>query len=137
MFNTLVYMSGITAAIPYGVSALAQIKWRVRTTARRPHPEVRPRRHDRRRRAGDVTGLFIWYSRNTRSRWEEWVPFVFAGIACLLGIPVYLSQRGSMSEPAPVPDVQVGGLDMSFHVDSEVGVLRQVIVHRPGSSCRG
>ena len=29
MFNTLVFMSGITAAIPYGFSALAQIKWRM------------------------------------------------------------------------------------------------------------
>ena len=29
VFNTLVYMSGITAAIPYAFSALAQIKWRI------------------------------------------------------------------------------------------------------------
>src|SRR3954471_11942740 len=29
VFNTLVYMSGITAAIPYAFSALAQIKWRL------------------------------------------------------------------------------------------------------------
>ena len=34
VFNTLVFMSGITAAIPYGFSALAQIKWRSRTTGR-------------------------------------------------------------------------------------------------------
>jgi L-asparagine transporter-like permease len=29
VFNTLVFMSGATAAIPYGFSALAQIKWRI------------------------------------------------------------------------------------------------------------
>ena len=29
VFNTLLYMSGITAAIPYAFSAAAQIKWRV------------------------------------------------------------------------------------------------------------
>src|SRR3954452_11007723 len=29
VFTTLVFMSGITAAIPYGFSALAQIKWRM------------------------------------------------------------------------------------------------------------
>jgi APA family basic amino acid/polyamine antiporter len=103
VFNTLVYMSGITAAIPYGFSALAQIKWRVQDnrTLRTP------------RFVRDVTiavvalvfsALFIWYSRNTGgSRWEEYLPFVFAGIAFLLGIPVYLAQRGRMSEPPAVP----------------------------------
>ena len=30
VFTTLVLMTGITAAIPYGFSALAQIKWRHR-----------------------------------------------------------------------------------------------------------
>ena len=34
VFTTLVLMTGITAAIPYGFSALAQIKWRWSTTAR-------------------------------------------------------------------------------------------------------
>ena len=29
IFNTLVFMSGITAAIPYAFSVLAHIKWRV------------------------------------------------------------------------------------------------------------
>jgi APA family basic amino acid/polyamine antiporter len=33
-----------------------------------------------------------------------WGPFLMAGGAAVLGIPVYLSQRGSMTEPAPVPD---------------------------------
>jgi APA family basic amino acid/polyamine antiporter len=103
VFNTLVYMSGITAAIPYAFSALAQLKWRIadNRTLRTP------------RFVRDVTialvalvfsVLFIWYSRNTGgSRWEEWLPFVFAGVAFLLGIPVYLAQRGRMSEPPGVP----------------------------------
>ena len=37
VFNTLILMIGIAAAIPYGFSALAQIKWRIadrRTVAR-------------------------------------------------------------------------------------------------------
>ena len=38
-----------------------------------------------------------------------------------------------MTEPAPVPDYTVRGSDaMTFHVDSEVGQLKQAIVHRPG-----
>ena len=48
--------------------------------------------------------LFIWYSRNTgHGTWVYWAPFTMAGGALLLGIPVYLAQRGHMTEPEPVP----------------------------------
>ena len=104
VFNTLVFMSGITAAIPYGFSALAQIKWRVQDNRTIHTPRF----------ARDVTVavlalafsiLFIWYSRNTgeETLWGEYLPFVFAGVAFLLGIPVYLTQRTHMTEPPPVP----------------------------------
>jgi APA family basic amino acid/polyamine antiporter len=105
VFNTLVFMSGITAAIPYGFSALAQITWRVRDN----RPVHTPRF------ARDVTVaavalvfsvLFIVYSRNTGedTLLGEYLPFVFAGVAFLLGIPVYLAQRARMTEPPPVPE---------------------------------
>ena len=104
VFNTLVFMSGITAAIPYAFSALAQIKWRVQDNRTLHTPRF----------VRDVTVavlalafsiLFIWYSRNTgQSLWEEYLPFVFAGVAFLLGIPVYLAQRARMTQPPPVPD---------------------------------
>jgi APA family basic amino acid/polyamine antiporter len=104
VFNTLVFMSGITAAIPYGFSALAQIKWRVQDNRTIHTPRF----------ARDVTVavlalafsiLFIWYSRNTgeETLWGEYLPFIFAGVAFLLGIPVYLTQRTHMTEPPPVP----------------------------------
>jgi APA family basic amino acid/polyamine antiporter len=104
VFNTLVFMSGITAAIPYAFSALAQIKWRVRDNRTIHTPRF----------ARDVTiavlalafsVLFIWYSRNTgeETLWGEYLPFIFAGVAFLLGIPVYLTQRTHMTEPPPVP----------------------------------
>ena len=104
VFNTLVLMSGITAAIPYGFSALAQIKWRIADN----RPVHTPRF------ARDVivavialvfSILFIWYSRNTgeTSVFKVWLPFIFAGVAFLLGIPVYLAQRTRMTEPPPVP----------------------------------
>ncbi|WP_433788899.1 amino acid permease [Actinoplanes sp. CA-252034] len=85
VFNTLVLMSGITAAIPYAFSALAKLKWR---------------------REGGVADLivavlalvfsilFIWYSRNSGDDWfVVWGPFLMAGAAGLIGIPVYASMR--------------------------------------------
>jgi APA family basic amino acid/polyamine antiporter len=105
VFNTLVFMSGITAAIPYGFSALAQIKWRLVD-----HRQLHTPRFVR-----DVvvaglglafSVLFIWYSRNTGEDtvWKEYLPFIFAGGAFVAGIPIYLRHRSSMSEPQPVPE---------------------------------
>jgi APA family basic amino acid/polyamine antiporter len=103
VFTTLVLMTGITAAIPYGFSALAQIKWRVADNR-----EVHTPRFVR-----DIiiaalslvfSILFIYYSRNTgNSFWVYWAPFFLAGGALLLGIPVYAAQRTRMVEPPPVP----------------------------------
>jgi basic amino acid/polyamine antiporter, APA family len=104
VFNTLVFMSGITAAIPYGFSALAQITWRLRDGRELQTPRV----------VRDViisvialvfSVLFIWYSRNTGEDqvWKVWLPFIFCGAAFALGIPVYAAQRNSMTEPEPVP----------------------------------
>jgi APA family basic amino acid/polyamine antiporter len=105
VFNTLVYMSGITAAIPYAFSAAAQIKWRLADNK----PVHTPRL------ARDVivaavalvfSILFIIYSRNTgadKTWFEEYSPFIMAGVAFLIGIPVYLAQRARMTEPQPVP----------------------------------
>jgi basic amino acid/polyamine antiporter, APA family len=103
VFTTLVLMTGITAAIPYAFSALAQIKWRLMDKRTMNAPKF----------ARDMTVavlsvifsiLFIWYSRNTgHSFWVYWAPFIFAGVALALGIPVYLARRGSMTPPEPVP----------------------------------
>src|SRR5207237_8855671 len=103
-FTTLVLMTGITAAIPYAFSALAQIRWRW---------------NDRRalvttRFVRDLVVavialvfsiLFIWYSRNTGadSPWTYWSPFILAAVALLLGVPVYRSQRRHMTQPETVP----------------------------------
>ena len=48
--------------------------------------------------------LFIWYSRNTgNDPLVYWAPFLLAGAALLLGVPVYRAQHGRMTEPEPVP----------------------------------
>jgi APA family basic amino acid/polyamine antiporter len=102
-FTTLVLMTGITAAIPYGFSALAQIKWRLAD-----HRTVETPRFLRDVIVAVValvfSILFVVYSRNTgNSFWIYWAPFFLAGGALLLGIPVYRAQRRTMTEPAPVP----------------------------------
>jgi basic amino acid/polyamine antiporter, APA family len=96
-FTTLVLMTGITAAIPYAFSALAQIKWR-RYDQKHIHTP---------RLARDLfiavlslvfSILFIIYSRNTgASFWTYWAPYILAGVALLLGIPIYRAQRSRMA----------------------------------------
>jgi APA family basic amino acid/polyamine antiporter len=103
VFTTLVLMTGITAAIPYGFSALAQIKWRLAD-----HRQMQRTRFTRDLVVAVLavvfSVLFIVYSRNTgHSFWVYWAPFFLAGGALLLGIPVYRAQQGKMTEPQPVP----------------------------------
>ncbi len=103
VFTTLVLMTGITAAIPYAFSALAQLKWR--------WADHRTMQTPRFVRDMIVAGLslvfsilFIWYSRNTgNSFWVYWAPFLLAAGALLLGIPVYLAQRSHLTPAPPVP----------------------------------
>jgi len=103
VFTTLVLMTGITAAIPYAFSALAQIKFRMVD-----HRQLETPRFVRDMIVAVValvfSVLFIWYSRNTgKSFWVYWAPFFLAGGALLLGIPVYRSQHRRMTEPEAVP----------------------------------
>ena len=103
VFTTLVLMTGITSAIPYAFSALAQLKWR--------WIDHRAMHTPRFVRDMIVAGLalvfsilFIVYSRNTgNSFWVYWAPYFLAAGALLLGIPVYLAQRRHMIPPGPVP----------------------------------
>ena len=104
VFTTLVLMTGITAAIPYAFSALAQMKWRLAD-----HRAIETPRFVRDMVVAVVSLvfsiLFIWYSRNTgHSFWVYWAPFLLAGGALLLGIPVYRMQQSRMTDPEPVPD---------------------------------
>jgi basic amino acid/polyamine antiporter, APA family len=104
VFTTLVLMTGITSAIPYGFSALAQIKWRI-VDRRAMHGQRFARDTAIALVALIFSILFIWYSRNTgASGFQYWAPFVLAGVALLLGIPVYFMQRSKMTEPEPVPE---------------------------------
>src|SRR6516164_5963343 len=103
VFTTLILMTGITAAIPYGFSALAQLKWRWAD-----HRELQTPRLARDMIVAVLalvfSILFIVYSRNTgHPFWVYWAPYFLAAAALLLGIPVYLAQRRHMSQPEPVP----------------------------------
>jgi APA family basic amino acid/polyamine antiporter len=104
VFTTLILMTGITAAIPYGFSALAQIKWRVID---------RRAMHGQRFARDMVVAVlalifsigFIYYSRNTGHSWfTYWAPFFLAGVSLLIGIPVYARMKNKMTEPGPVPE---------------------------------
>lgn len=103
VFTTLVLMTGITAAIPFGFSALAQISWRFKDRS------VGDAAHFVRDvvvagAALVAAAAFIYYSRNVDSSWYVvWGPFLMTGGALLLGVPVYLAQRGHMTAPLEVP----------------------------------
>ncbi len=103
VFTTLVLMTGITAAIPFGFSALAQLKWRARD--RRMGLTAHLVRDVLVAVAAVAASIaFIYYSRNTGSSWYGvWGPFLMTGGAFAIGVPVYLAQRGRMTEPAAVP----------------------------------
>ena len=104
VFTTLVLMTGITAAIPYAFSALAQLKWRF----------IDHRKMETPRFVRDivvagislvVSVLFIWYSRFTgESFWIYWGPFLLTIVAMLGGIPVYQRMHGRMNEPVGPPE---------------------------------
>jgi basic amino acid/polyamine antiporter, APA family len=103
VFTTLVLMTGITAAIPYAFSALAQIKWRIADQKKLETPRF----------ARDMivavlsvifSILFIYYSRNTgHSFWVYWAPYLMTIGAFLVGIPVYRKQRNKMKDVGEVP----------------------------------
>jgi APA family basic amino acid/polyamine antiporter len=103
VFTTLVLMTGITAAIPYAFSALAQLKWRIADN-RAMHTPRFLRDMIVAVLALVFSVLFIWYSRNTGATgFVYWAPFLLAGAALLLGIPVFISQRTHMTPPQEVP----------------------------------
>jgi basic amino acid/polyamine antiporter, APA family len=105
VFTTLILMTGITAAIPYAFSALAQIKWRIAD-----QQKLETTRFVRDMVVAVLavvfSAFFIYYSRNTgHSFWVYWGPFLLTAGAFVLGIPVYNSQRRRMSPPGEVaPD---------------------------------
>jgi basic amino acid/polyamine antiporter, APA family len=103
VFTTLVLMTGITAAIPYAASALAQLKWRIVDHQKGSTP------HFVLDMFVAIVALvmsvaFVWYSRNTgQEHWYvTWGPFLMAGGAAILGFPVYASMRKQMTRPEPV-----------------------------------
>jgi basic amino acid/polyamine antiporter, APA family len=109
VFTTLVLMTGITSAIPYGFSALAQLKWRWID-----HKTLETPRFARDMIVAVLalvfSILFIYYSRNTgQSTFVYWAPYLLAAVALLLGIPVYLSQRNRITQPPPMPPYPVDG----------------------------
>jgi basic amino acid/polyamine antiporter, APA family len=93
VFTTLVLMTGITSAVPYLFSALAQMKWRL----------IDRRQLETARFVRDVivatlvvifSALFIWYSRYTGNGfWVYWSPFFLTIVAFAVGVPVYRAQR--------------------------------------------
>jgi APA family basic amino acid/polyamine antiporter len=102
VFTTLVLMTGVTAAIPYAFSALAQIKWRL---ADRKQLQVARFVRDMVVAVLAVvfSAFFIYYSRDTgHSFWVYWGPFLLSAGALVLGIPVYHSQRHRMTAPGHV-----------------------------------
>ncbi len=103
VFTTLVLMTGITAAIPYGFSAAAQIKWRIADQKQIESPRF----------IRDMivavlalvfSALFVYYSRDTgHSFWVYWGPYLLTVGAFLIGVPIYRRQVPRMAAPGEVP----------------------------------
>ena len=132
VFTTLVLMTGITSAIPYAASALAQLKWRLldRQKGHTPHFALDV--------GVAVVALvmslaFVWYSRNSGDELVRRLGSVPDGRwsrrAGHPGLPL-AAQLDDRARPRA--RLQVRTEHMTFHVDSEVGQLKQAIVHRPG-----
>src|SRR3954463_7785705 len=113
VFTTLVLMTGITSAVPYLFSALAQMKWRL----------IDRRQLETARFVRDmivaglvvvVSALFIWYSRYTGQEfWIYWAPFFLTLVAFVLGVPVYRAERHRMIAPDRMPPYRPLGRDAS------------------------
>jgi APA family basic amino acid/polyamine antiporter len=111
VFTTLVLMTGITSAVPYLFSALAQMKWRF----------IDRRRLETARFVRDmivaglvvlVSALFIWYSRYTgQDFWVYWAPFFLTLVAFAVGVPVYRAERHRMVAPDGMPPYRPVGRD--------------------------
>jgi basic amino acid/polyamine antiporter, APA family len=103
VFTTLILMTGITAAIPYAFSALAQLKWRAAD-----RPAIGTPRFLRDTVVAGLavvfSGCFVYYSRNTgHGTWVYWAPFLLTAAAFALGTLVYNSQRHRMTRPGGAP----------------------------------
>ena len=132
VFTTLVLMTGITAAIPYAASALAQLKWRIQDSEKGHTPHF----------ALDVGVALVSLVMSLRVRLV--LPQQRCRLVRRLGTVPDGRRRCAAGDPGlPLPAldddrarprarVQVRGTPMNFHVDSEVGQLKQAIVHRPG-----
>jgi APA family basic amino acid/polyamine antiporter len=104
VFTTLVLMTGITAAVPFGFSALAQIVWRVRDREQSLNTPFFLRDIVVAGVSLVFAAAFIYYSRNTGNNWYVvWGPFLMTAGALAIGVPVYLAQRRHMTAPEPVP----------------------------------
>jgi APA family basic amino acid/polyamine antiporter len=111
VFTTLVLMTGITSAVPYLFSALAQIKWRL--IDRR---ELETARFVRDMIVAGlvvvVSALFIWYSRDTgHDFWVYWAPFFLTFVAFGVGVPVYRAERHRMVAPGEMPPYRTPGVE--------------------------
>jgi amino acid transporter len=103
VFTTLVLMTGITAAVPYLFSALAQMKWRLLDRRELETPRF-ARDMVVAVLAAVFSVLFIWYSRDTgRGFLVYWAPFLLTLVAFAAGIPVYRAQRRGMKPAGGAP----------------------------------
>ncbi|MCG2799678.1 MAG: amino acid permease [Cellulomonas sp.] len=112
VFDTLILMTGIAAAIPYAFSALAQLRWR--WADRRVVRDARLVRDLLVATVSLVVSvLFVVYSRNTdESGFATWQPFLYAAGALALGVPVYLRMRPRMAPPPPPPPLRTAAADV-------------------------
>ena len=129
VFTELVALTVVTVAIPYLFSACAQLAYLV--SKRRRVQGWALARDLVIAGAGVLFSMWVTFAAGYQSVYQALI-LVLAGVVVYAFLKAHREDTGQVPAPADRPLAIGRRPEMTFSVQSEVGQLRQVIVHRPG-----